>query len=117
MPKPARLKKRADFLRVAKGPRWAMPGLVLQAAPQPGGEAEKNAPRLGFTVTKKVGIAVKRNRARRRLKAAAEIVMPRLARPGMDYVLVGRDATLTRDFEDLVKDLETALGRLGDKTS
>ena len=117
MPKAARLKKRADFLRVAKGPRWAMPGLVLQAAPQPEGETGPQAPRLGFTVTKKVGIAVKRNRARRRLKAAAELVMPRLARPGMDYVLVGRDATLTRDFQDLVRDLETALCRIGDKKS
>lgn len=99
-----------------------MPGLVLQAAPQPkqtasqaGGQSVCNGPRLGFTVTKKVGIAVKRNRARRRLKAAADLVMPRLAEPGMDYVLVGRDATLTRDFGDLVKDLETALKRIGEK--
>jgi len=94
-----------------------MPGLVLQAAPQPGDGSTPKTPRLGFTVTKKVGIAVKRNRARRRLKAAADLVMPRLAIAGMDYVLVGRDATLTRGFEDLVKDLETALCRIGDRKS
>ena len=92
-----------------------MPGLVLQAAAQPGEEGNVNASRLGFTVTKKVGIAVVRNRAKRRLRAAAAQIMPQLARPGMDYVLVGRDGTLTRDFADLVKDLEIALTRIGDK--
>lgn len=129
---PERLKKRADFLRVAKGRRFAMPGLVLQMAPRPpanpgpsadphppldpgsdGAADDRAAPaRLGFTVTKKVGIAVVRNRARRRLRAAAAAVMPRLAKPATDYVLIGREGTLDRPFPDLIRDLETALARI-----
>ena len=116
---PGRLKTRADFLRVAKGRRFAMPGLVLQMAPQPDavgagpdGAPSLKAPRLGFTVTKKVGNAVIRNRARRRLRAAAAQVMPIAARSGRDYVLVGREGTLTRPFPELIRDLETALARV-----
>jgi ribonuclease P protein component len=117
-----RLKKRADFLRVAKGRRFSMPGLVLQMAPSglappadalaANGETGPAPIRLGFTVTKKVGIAVIRNRARRRLRAAAAQIMPLHAKPGRDYVLIGREGTLTRPFPDLLADLETALTRI-----
>jgi ribonuclease P protein component len=65
--------------------------------------------RLGFTVTKKVGNAVVRNRARRRLRAAADRVMPGTGRAGWDYVLIGRAETLTRPFERLCEDLERAV--------
>jgi ribonuclease P protein component len=106
----ARLKRRADFLRVAAANRkWAAPGLVLQAAAREGGDE----PRVGFTVSRKVGGAVRRNRARRRLRAAADRLMPACAAPGRDYVIIGRPATPERPFEALLADLEQALRRLG----
>lgn len=68
---------------------------------------------LGFTVSKKVGNAVERNRARRRLKAVASEVMPHCASANTDYVVIGRRAALARPFGDLKMDLETALRRTG----
>lgn len=68
--------------------------------------------RVGFTVSRKVGNAVARNRARRRLRAAVDRVMPTRARPGHDFVVIGRAGTLTRPFDSLVGDLTTALHRL-----
>ncbi len=112
-----RLKKRSDFLRVAGGRRkWAAPGLVLQVArAEPNGHAaaSEGAIRVGFTATKRIGKAVVRNRARRRLRAAAAHVIPAHAMPGHDYVLIARSGTLERPFADLLRDLETALRRLG----
>jgi ribonuclease P protein component len=106
-----RLKRRSEFLRVAgAGVRCARPGLVLQAAP---GRVVGGPARVGFTVTKKVGDAVTRNRVRRRLRAAAAQVLPGRAAPGTDYVMIGRAATLNRRYSDLVGDLEAALTRLG----
>jgi ribonuclease P protein component len=104
------LKKRAEFLHVAaKGRRWTTPGLILQALPQ---DAAAGA-RVGFTASRRaVGIAVARNRARRRLREAARRTLLPHARPG-DYVAVARAATLARDFADLLGDFETALKRLG----
>lgn len=104
----ARLKQRAEFLRVAEARRKSpKPGLVLQAAAQPvPGET-----RVGFTVTKKVGNAVVRNRTKRRLRAAAAEVMPN-AEPGHDYVLIGRDGTAARPWNELKDDIETALRSL-----
>ena len=70
-------------------------------------------PRIGFTATKKIGNAVMRNRAKRRLRALAREILPDAARPGWDYVLVGRpEATATRDFALLRADLEGALRRV-----
>ena len=122
-----RLKRRPEFLRVAATRRkYVAPGLILQArrrdAPgsAPGqaggavpGDAGPTPPRVGFTVSRKVGNAVARNRARRRLRAAADQVMPSHAAGGEDYVLIGRAGTLTRPFADLVTDLEAGLKRLG----
>jgi ribonuclease P protein component len=109
-----RLLKRPDFLRVAANRnKWAAAGLIMQAAPMPVADQPINADaRLGFTVSKKVGNAVQRNRAKRRLRAAAQAVMPSLAAPGFDYVLIGRQQTLARPYSLLLKDLETALKRL-----
>lgn len=106
----ARLTRRAEFLKVAgTGRKWVTPGLILQALPD--GAA---APlRVGFTASRKVGIAVARNRARRRLRAACARVLPLHAAPGHDYVLIARTTTLTRPFAALVGDLEAALRRLG----
>ncbi len=110
MTKIARLKRRAEFLAVAASRRRSvMPGLILQAAWNAGAAA----PRVGFTASKKVGIAVARNRARRRLRAAAERVIADHGAPGHDFVLVARAGTLTRRFGDLLSDLETALKQVG----
>ena len=107
-----RLTRRPEFLRVAATRRrWATPGLILQVAESPASEPN-GAFRLGFTASRKVGGAVQRNRARRRLRAAAAAVMPGHAAQGMDYVLVARAATVTRPYAGLLGDLETALRRL-----
>ena len=90
------------------------PGLILQCRIHEEAETVVLAERrLGFTVSRKVGNAVARNRARRRLKAAADEVMPGRAARHRDYVIIGRNATLDRRFPDLVGDLETALEKLG----
>ena len=68
--------------------------------------------RVGFTVTKKVGDAVRRNRAKRRLREVARTILPLYGVGGTDYVLIGRDATLTRPFVDLLDDLKTALRKV-----
>jgi len=111
-----RLKRRPEFLRVAASRRkWVAPGLILQALKR---TAAADAPagagiRLGLTASRKVGNAVARNRARRRLREAARKVLAGRALPAYDLVLVARAGTLTRDFAGLVEDLETALERLG----
>jgi ribonuclease P protein component len=103
------LKTRADFLRVAgRRVRVARPGFVLQSAPAPEGEGV----RVGFTASRKVGNAVARNRARRRLRAAAALLMPHHAADGRDYVLIARAATIMRPWDELLGDLETALKRV-----
>jgi ribonuclease P protein component len=108
----SRLKTRPDFLRVARGRRYAVPGLVLQSkknpAPEPGHQACPSV-RVGFTTTKKIGNAVFRNRVRRRLRAAAAKIMPEAAQPGFDYVLIGRAGTFDRPWQSLLDDLTLAL--------
>jgi ribonuclease P protein component len=112
-----RLKRRSDFLRVAgAGRKWVAPGLILQARRQSDDQdIPERSLRVGFTVSRKVGNAVARNRARRRLKAAAEAVLPGQAAVGTDYVLIGRGETLKRPFGALIGDLETALAKLRTK--
>jgi ribonuclease P protein component len=102
-----RLKIRADFLRAARGIRRSTAGLTLELCPTPA-----PAPaglRIGFTASRKVGNAVARNRAKRRLRAAAAALLPLHGLGGHDYVLVARTATLTRGFDDLLADLTGAL--------
>ena len=107
-----RLKRRSDFLRVAAAKRrFTTPGLVLQVLPRPR-NGDRAPLRVGFTVTKKVGKAVVRNRTRRRLRAAAAAVLPNHGPQGHDLVLIGRNTTNARPFGALVGDLETALHRL-----
>lgn len=108
------LRKRSDFLWAARAARQGMPGFLLQARNRSADErAPDAAARIGFTCSKKIGNAVARNRARRRLREIARKVLPHAARPGWDYVLVGRpEATLTRDFHAMVQDLEHALKRV-----
>ncbi|HAJ48652.1 MAG TPA: ribonuclease P protein component [Alphaproteobacteria bacterium] len=112
----ARLKQRSDFLRVAQGQRWTTPAFVLQMRTAPDGSPPAQI-RVGFTATKKLGNAVVRNRVKRRLRAAAQAVMPLHGRPGHDYVLVGREAALARVFTALTQDLIFALARVHTKAS
>ena len=105
-----KLKKRAEFLRVAgKGKKLAVPGLVLQALRRP----DEDPARVGFTVTKKVGNAVVRNRTRRRLREAMRLLLTDQPLVGADLVLVGRDGTRKRRFKLLQADLQQALKKLG----
>jgi len=113
-PLPPRLKRRAQFLAVARGRKAAVTGLVLQSLPR----ADDQPARLGFTVTKKVGNSVIRNRTRRRLKEAARLLLAERAAQGNpvlghDLVLIGRDATRGRDFGKLIDDIRAALRKAG----
>ena len=101
-----RLRRRADFKAVAGGGRVARPAFVLQALKASG--EDDRPPRVGFTVTRKTGNAVVRNRIRRRLKAAVAAAGERLE-SATDYVVIGRRAALTLQFQRLVTDLETGL--------
>ncbi|HEY1706823.1 MAG TPA: ribonuclease P protein component [Rhizomicrobium sp.] len=103
-----RLKVRADFLRASRGIRRVTPGLTLELCATPEA-AQGDGLRAGFTATRKLGGAVVRNRAKRRLRAAAAAVLPLCGRAGNDYVLVARRDTLTRSFEQLLADLQSAL--------
>ena len=108
-----RLTRRAEFLRVAAARRkFVAPGLILQAAAVPI-SAGPAAWRVGFTASRKVGNAVARNRARRRLRAASAEVLPTHAAGGNDLVLIARSDTLTRPYGSLIRDLEEGLRRLG----
>ncbi len=108
--KAGRLKKRAEFLRVAaKGRKIAAPGLVLQALRRP----DSGPARVGFTVTKKVGNAVVRNRTRRRLKEATRLVLAAETLSGVDLVLIGREGTRARAFNALQDDLRRSLAKAG----
>lgn len=93
-----------------------MPGFVLQAAPVPPDLVPRGpglpVARVGFTVSRKVGNAVVRNRVRRRLREVARLVIPGRARADLDYVLIGRQAAVSRDFAGLQQDLVEALKRL-----
>jgi ribonuclease P protein component len=112
------LTRRADFLAAARARRQSRPGLTVQGRRREAAEGagEPRGVRIGYTCSKKVGNAVARNRAKRRLRAAARAVVPGLGRPGWDYVLIGRpEATAARPFPLLCDDLASALSALHGK--
>jgi ribonuclease P protein component len=110
----ATLKRRAEFLRLRNGARCATAGFVLEGKPRAGlGEgAIAGMPRFGFTVSKKVGGAVERNRIKRRLRSAVRDVVGEHARSDFDYVLIARRPALDAVYGALVADLVRALGRV-----
>ncbi|MDP5220107.1 ribonuclease P protein component [Ruegeria sp. 2205SS24-7] len=105
------LRKRAEFLKAARARRQGTASMMVQARKR--GADEAVGIRAGFTCSKKVGNAVARNRAKRRLREAARLVLPERGKPGWDYVLIGRrDVTANRPFDLLVQDLRHALRKL-----
>lgn len=106
-----KLRVRSDYLAAAKAKRVSTTGFVLQARKRV--EASAPQPRYGITCSKKVGNAVARNRAKRRLRALANSVLPLLGRDGWDYVLIGRaQATVNQPFDMLLENLRFALKKL-----
>lgn len=104
-----RLKKRPDFLACAQGASLARGAVVVQVRPRGDGDP---LVRAGFTATKRIGGAVVRNRAKRRLREAARLLLPEHGRPGHDYVFIARGGATTRPWARLLDDVKSALIRL-----
>ncbi|RPE63318.1 ribonuclease P protein component [Pacificibacter maritimus] len=106
------LQKRADFLLAARARRQGTSSFLLQGRKRKDTEPATGI-RVGYTCSKKVGNAVKRNHAKRRLREAARAVIPELGCDGWDYVLIGKAGdTSARVFEALLKDLRYALRKV-----
>ena len=103
-----RLRRRADFLAAASAVKVPTAAFVLQVRKRD----EKGAVRVGFTVSRKVGTAVERNRVRRRLKEIVRLTAATALPAGNDYVLIGRRAALSLPFDEIAKDFKRALARL-----
>ena len=105
----AHLKTRADFLAAARDIRKVVGAITLELTPTPPLKRREGEVRIGITASRKIGNAVARNRAKRRLRAAAREALPLSGRPGHDYVLVARGGILTRDFQALLGDVTAAM--------
>lgn len=104
-----RLLRRPQFLAAAKGVSQARGAVVVQQLDRADGDPTL---RLGFTATRKIGGAVVRNRAKRRLREAARLLAPLHGRAGCDYVFIARMGTADRDWDRLLDDVKSALTRL-----
>ena len=103
-----RLKRRGEFLAAARAASKAAPCVVVQMRKR----GDEGPPRVGFTVTKKLGGAVERNRIRRRIKEAVRLALPGHLQPGRDYVFIGRQEAKLRPFKLLQQDLVDAVERV-----
>jgi ribonuclease P protein component len=108
-----RLRHRADFLAAAAAVKVSTKAFIVQMRDR----RDSGPARVGFTVSKKVGNAVERNRVRRRLREIVRRAPSEATRPGNDYVLVGRRAGLNAPFGGLLEDFKSALRRLNDARS
>lgn len=104
-----RLKTRSEFLACAQAPFFAKGAVVVQARDRDDGDPKV---RVGFTATKRIGGAVERNKAKRRMREAARAIVPLHGQPGFDYVIIARGGTIRRPWDRLLDDVKTALIRL-----
>ena len=106
------LKKRKEFLKVAKGYKRRTKGFMIQGMLRETDKLDSTI-RIGVTCSKKLGNAVTRNRAKRRLRHLAQKTLPHCGEPGWDYVLIGfKDTTVSLNFDQMNKDLEWALNKM-----
>ena len=110
----SKLTRRSEFLACAKAPYCAKGAIVVQARPR---EDDDTLIRVGFTATKRIGGAVQRNRAKRRMREAARQVLPLIATPGTDYVIIARTGVITREWTRLLDNVKSALLRLATERS
>lgn len=115
------LKKRQDFLRVAAArKKWVSQTMVIQMRPSPAEiseNTEESMLRVGYTASKKVGNAVMRNRAKRRLREIARTILPEYGLKDYDYVIIARDKVPSSPFEQLIRDFKWCLRRLQEPLS
>jgi ribonuclease P protein component len=107
-----RLVRRAEFLAANNGKRVPMPGFVLLVRPR---ADEDEAMGIGFTVSKKIGGAVVRNRMKRRFRALAREILPVAGTPGADHVIIGRSGGIERDYGLLESELRKALAKAANR--